>query len=158
MMPWMQRSGARSASPGPASFSIAPATFGTEVPGAEGRPYLWPGGSYLGSAGTWPHTQGGMSEYHVVKDFMIRVLPEGLSLRDASLAEPLFFPAFILLLQRLLQHITAGGAISGGTSGGNTIAGGSMSAGHDLTLIVGELAANAAEKRGIGSMGVANGV
>lgn len=26
----------------------------------------------------------------------------------ASLAEPLFFPAFILLLQRLLQHITAG--------------------------------------------------
>lgn len=39
--------------------------------------------------GTWPHTQGGMSEYHVVKDFMIRGLPEGLSLRDASLAEPL---------------------------------------------------------------------
>ncbi len=29
----------------------------------------------------------------------------------ASLAEPLFFPAFILLLQRLLQHITAGGAM-----------------------------------------------
>src|SRR5262245_7787165 len=29
----------------------------------------------------------------------------------ASLAEPLFFPAFILLLQQLLQHITAGGAM-----------------------------------------------
>ena len=29
----------------------------------------------------------------------------------ASLAEPLFFPAFILLLQRLLQQITAGGAM-----------------------------------------------
>src|SRR5215211_2471791 len=29
----------------------------------------------------------------------------------ASLAEPLFFPAFILLLQRLLQHITAGGTM-----------------------------------------------
>src|SRR6266511_2681 len=29
----------------------------------------------------------------------------------ASLAEPLFFPAFILLLQRLLQQITAGGTV-----------------------------------------------
>jgi len=29
----------------------------------------------------------------------------------ASLAEPLFFPAFILLLQRLLQYITAGGTM-----------------------------------------------
>lgn len=29
----------------------------------------------------------------------------------ASLAEPLFFPAFILLLQQLLQHITAGGTM-----------------------------------------------
>lgn len=29
----------------------------------------------------------------------------------ASLAEPLFFPAFILLLQRLLQEITAGGTV-----------------------------------------------
>src|SRR5919201_5181019 len=29
----------------------------------------------------------------------------------ASLAEPLFFPAFILLLQRLLQQITAGGTM-----------------------------------------------
>jgi ATP-binding cassette subfamily B protein len=28
-----------------------------------------------------------------------------------SLAEPLFFPAFILLMQRLLQHITAGGTM-----------------------------------------------
>src|SRR5205085_12158576 len=29
----------------------------------------------------------------------------------ASLAEPLFFPAFILLLQQLLQQITAGGTV-----------------------------------------------
>src|SRR5919108_269245 len=29
----------------------------------------------------------------------------------ASLAEPLFFPAFILLLQRLLLQITAGGTV-----------------------------------------------
>lgn len=44
--------------------------------------------------------------------------------------------------------ITAGGAISGGTSGGNTIAGGSMSAGHDLTLIAAD---------GIGIRGAATG-
>ncbi len=32
----------------------------------------------------------------------------------ASLAEPLFFPAFILLLQRLLLQITTGGAAAPG--------------------------------------------
>ena len=69
--------------------TIAPATFGEPVPGIEDRKYLWPGGTYLGSASTHPHTQGGMQEYRVVKDFMIRTLPEGLSVQDASLAEPL---------------------------------------------------------------------
>lgn len=69
--------------------TIAPATYGHSEPGIEDRKYLWPGGSYFGSASTTPHTQGGMSEYRVVKDFMIRELPEGLSVRDASLAEPL---------------------------------------------------------------------
>jgi len=69
--------------------TIAPATYGTSQPGIEDRKYLWPGGSYFGSASTTPHTQGGMSEYRTVKSFMIRELPEGLSLKDASLAEPL---------------------------------------------------------------------
>lgn len=69
--------------------TIAPATYGQPQPGIEDRKYLWPGGSYFGSASTTPHTQGGMSEYRRVKDFMIRELPDGLSLRDASLAEPL---------------------------------------------------------------------
>jgi L-idonate 5-dehydrogenase len=69
--------------------TIHPATFGRPEPGIEDRRHLWPGGAYLGSASTWPHTQGGMSEYLLVDKGMIRVLPQGLSLQSASLAEPL---------------------------------------------------------------------
>lgn len=69
--------------------TIHPATFGAPEPGIEDRRHLWPGGSYLGSASTWPHTQGGMTEYLLVDRDMLRVLPQGLSLRSAALAEPL---------------------------------------------------------------------
>jgi len=69
--------------------TVHPATFGTPEPGIEDRPHLWPGGAYLGSASTWPHTQGGMSEHLVVRRDMVRMLPEGVSLRRAALAEPL---------------------------------------------------------------------
>ena len=43
--------------------------------GIEHAPHLWPGGSYLGSASTWPHTQGAASEYLIVEAGMVRVLP-----------------------------------------------------------------------------------
>lgn len=69
--------------------TIHPATFGKSEPGIEDSPHLWPGGAYLGSASTWPHTQGGAAEFVVFKKSMLRVLPESLSLRAASLAEPL---------------------------------------------------------------------
>ena len=69
--------------------TVHPATFGKPERGIEDRRHLWPGGSYLGSASTWPHTQGGMSEYLLVRKDMVRVLPEGLSLERAALAEPL---------------------------------------------------------------------
>lgn len=69
--------------------TVHPARFGTPEPGIEDRRHLWPGGSYLGSASTWPHTQGGMSEYLVVEKDMVRVLPGTLPLRRAALAEPL---------------------------------------------------------------------
>src|SRR3954471_9222644 len=59
--------------------AIAPATYGTPEAGIEDRRHLWPGGTYFGSASTRPHTQGGMQEYRVVQDFMIRPLPEGLA-------------------------------------------------------------------------------
>lgn len=71
------------------NVAVHPAQFGPDVPGLEDRPYLRAGGSYLGSASTWPHTQGGMAEYLVVEAGMIRVLPDGLSLYRAALAEPL---------------------------------------------------------------------
>ena len=71
--------------------TVHPATFGEPLAGIEGEEFkhLWPGGSYLGSASTWPHTQGGMQEYLIVEDYMIRTLPEGMSLKAAALAEPL---------------------------------------------------------------------
>lgn len=69
--------------------TVHPARFGTCVPGVEQEPHLWPHGSYLGSASTTPHTQGAMSEFLLVEDSMVRVLPEDLPVRRAVLAEPL---------------------------------------------------------------------
>lgn len=69
--------------------TVHPARFGTPAPGIADEPHLWPGGSYLGSAATRPHTQGAMSEYLVVDAGMIRELPPTLPVRRAVLAEPL---------------------------------------------------------------------
>lgn len=69
--------------------TVHPARFGRSLPGLEEAPHLWPGGSYLGSASTRPHTQGAMSEYLVVERDMVRTLPDTVPLRRAALAEPL---------------------------------------------------------------------
>ncbi|QGH68522.1 zinc-binding dehydrogenase [Pseudactinotalea sp. HY158] len=69
--------------------TVHPATFGTTRPGIDDKPHLWPGGSYLGSASTWPHTQGAMADYLVVDAPMVRRLPDGLPAERAALAEPL---------------------------------------------------------------------
>ena len=69
--------------------TVHPATFGTSLPGIENEPHIWPHGKYLGSASTMPHTQGAMSDYLIVRKDMVRILPKGLSLKDAALAEPL---------------------------------------------------------------------
>lgn len=69
--------------------TVHPATFGEELPELAGLPHLWPNGAYLGSASTWPHTQGAMTEYLVVDTSMVRVLPAALPLKRAALAEPL---------------------------------------------------------------------
>ncbi|MDQ1129704.1 zinc-binding dehydrogenase [Microbacterium sp. SORGH_AS_0888] len=69
--------------------TVHPARFGPVVPGLEDRPHLRPGGDYLGSAAGFPHRQGGAAELLVVEDHMVRVLPEGLPLERAALAEPL---------------------------------------------------------------------
>ncbi|PWH07240.1 L-idonate 5-dehydrogenase [Brachybacterium endophyticum] len=69
--------------------TVHPARYGPEVAGLQDRPHLWPGGDYLGSAGVFPHRQGAATELLVVDRDMVRVLPEGLPLRRAALAEPL---------------------------------------------------------------------
>jgi L-idonate 5-dehydrogenase len=69
--------------------TVHPARFGPSVAGLEERPHLRAGGDYLGSAAGFPHRQGGAAELLVVEEHMIRVLPEGLSLERAALAEPL---------------------------------------------------------------------
>lgn len=69
--------------------TLHPATFGTLLESIPNSRHLWPGGAYLGSASTWPHTQGGMSDHLIVRSDMVRVLPDGLPLRRAALAEPL---------------------------------------------------------------------
>ncbi|MFS0853977.1 L-idonate 5-dehydrogenase [Microbacterium sp. 179-I 3D4 NHS] len=69
--------------------TVHPARYGADVPGLEQRPHLRPGGDYLGSAAANPHRQGGASELLIVEDHMVRVLPEGLPLERAALAEPL---------------------------------------------------------------------
>jgi len=69
--------------------TVHPARFGKSQPGIEARPHIWPEGSYLGSAATWPHTQGAGSEFLIVEKNMVRVLPDSLTLKTAALAEPL---------------------------------------------------------------------
>ena len=69
--------------------TIHPATLGEPLPGLEHRPSIWPGGRYLGSAATVPHTQGAMCDLFTARADQIRVLPEDLPLERAVLAEPL---------------------------------------------------------------------
>jgi L-idonate 5-dehydrogenase len=70
--------------------TVHPATWGTAQPGLTGEQrHLWPGGGYLGSASTWPHTAGGLAEQLVVRRDQVRRLPASLPLQRAALAEPL---------------------------------------------------------------------
>src|SRR4051794_20651320 len=70
--------------------TIHPATWGSPPPGltVEQR-HLWPGGGYLGSASTWPHTHGGLAEVLIVRRDQVRRLPASLPVKRAALAEPL---------------------------------------------------------------------
>lgn len=69
--------------------AVHPARYGDPVEGLEVSPHLWPGGDYLGSAAVLPHRQGAAAEYMLAEKQAIRVLPEGLPLERAALAEPL---------------------------------------------------------------------
>lgn len=69
--------------------TIFPARFGTPDARLASKQHLWPGGDYLGSAATFPHRQGGASEYLIVSSSALRVLPSGLATKVATLSEPL---------------------------------------------------------------------
>ncbi|GAB3402410.1 L-idonate 5-dehydrogenase [Schumannella luteola] len=70
--------------------AIHPATPPPPPGGVEGAGVnTQPGGTYLGSASTWPHTQGGFTELLEVLPDQLRALPDELPLRRAALAEPL---------------------------------------------------------------------
>jgi L-idonate 5-dehydrogenase len=70
--------------------TVHPATWGTPQPGlTEDQRQLWPGGGYLGSASTWPHTHGGLAEQLIVRRDQVRPLPASLPVKRAALAEPL---------------------------------------------------------------------
>ncbi len=69
--------------------AVHPATpGGTGARYPEERPNLSPGCTYLGSAARYPHTEGAFATIVNLPSRMLRALPEGLSLRDAALAEP----------------------------------------------------------------------
>jgi L-idonate 5-dehydrogenase len=70
--------------------TVHPAIWGTAQPDlTEEQRHLWPGGGYLGSASTWPHTAGGLAEHLVVRRDQVRRLPDSLPVKRAALAEPL---------------------------------------------------------------------
>jgi L-idonate 5-dehydrogenase len=53
-----------------------------------GQPNLCPQSRYLGSAAQWPHTDGGFVDLLAVPSSRLIVIPDGLGLRRAALAEP----------------------------------------------------------------------
>lgn len=69
--------------------TVHPATFGDPQVAFSDRPHLWPNGDYLGSASTWPHTQGAMSDFLLMDAERVYELPEELPLNRAALVEPL---------------------------------------------------------------------
>ena len=70
--------------------TVHPATWGTAQPNlSDEQRHLWPGGGYLGSASTWPHTAGALAEQLVVRRDQVRRLPTSLPVKRAALAEPL---------------------------------------------------------------------
>nr|WP_076388467.1 L-idonate 5-dehydrogenase [Vaginimicrobium propionicum] len=53
------------------------------------RTNLWPEVRYFGSAAFLPHEQGGFSQYRIVRPDQLRPIPDGVSTKEAALAEPL---------------------------------------------------------------------
>ena len=72
--------------------ALHPATLvGDHVMSADAahRTNLWPEVRYFGSAAFLPHEQGGFCRFRAVRPDQLRVVPEGVSTKEAALAEPL---------------------------------------------------------------------
>ena len=109
------------------AVTVHPATWGPPSSGA--RP-TWPGGTFLGSASTSPHTQGAMSDQMVVTTDQVRPLPASLPLRRAALVEPLAVGLHAI-------------AVAGGVQGRSVLVSGSGPIG--LLAAAGALAVGAAQ-------------
>ena len=71
--------------------TIHPATLVGEYDVPEemaGRTNLWPEVRYFGSAAFRPPEQGGFCRFRAVRPDQLRVLPEGVSTKEAAIAEP----------------------------------------------------------------------
>jgi L-idonate 5-dehydrogenase len=71
--------------------TLHPATLvgGDGVPAATApRSNLWPEVRYFGSAAFVPHEQGAFSRFRAVRPDQLRVVPDGVPLKHAALAEP----------------------------------------------------------------------
>lgn len=81
----------RDSPPVGSAVAVHPATPCPPAEGYEEREHMDThlSGSYFGSAATVPHSQGAFAELISVRPDQLRVLPAGLTLRRAALAEPL---------------------------------------------------------------------
>lgn len=73
------------------AVTLHPATLVGEyevAPELAARTNLWPEVRYFGSAAFHPHEQGAFSRYRAVRPDQLRIVPEGVSLKEAALAEP----------------------------------------------------------------------
>lgn len=75
--------------PAGTKLAVHPAIWGRPLTGMENKREIWPEGNYYGSAANFPHCQGGMRELMPVYKYQIRILPQNVSLKLGSLAEPL---------------------------------------------------------------------
>lgn len=73
------------------AVTVHPATLVGQhqvVPELVERTNLWPEVRYFGSAAFDPHEQGGFCQFRAVRADQLRMLPQGVSTRQAALAEP----------------------------------------------------------------------
>ncbi|WP_026819849.1 L-idonate 5-dehydrogenase [Arthrobacter castelli] len=69
--------------------TLHPATLvGDHAPELAARSNLWPQVRYFGSAAFHPHEQGAFSRYRAVRPDQLRIVPDGVTLKESALAEP----------------------------------------------------------------------